>query len=236
MFPPRILSKNDFAIADLGIEVCSSEWTAPPGYESLVLAAWGEMRMRARYPIWDGTYYRVLNAVEFDGARMRLGTIRYRYIATFPGLQQHHAGYQLEPLHHLSTVALIRTSDGHYLFGKRTRDGSVDLIGGGVQTDELPVTRGADLERNLLKEMREEVGLAGDDICALTGIGVLSSATSNVIIVGHSKARLSKAEATDRFARRTEDEIAEPIFVSETALPDFLRGLTDYRKLIPELL
>jgi hypothetical protein len=57
-----------------------------------------------------------------------------------------------------------------------------------------------------------------------------------VIIVGHAQARLSESETTAWFAQRTEDEIAEPVFVPERGLEDFLCEMSDYRRLIPELL
>lgn len=81
--------------------------------------------------------------------------MRYGYIATFPELNKHHSKHHLDPLNHLSTVALIRTQDDHYLFGRRVRNGSVD---------EISVSCGADIERNLHKEFNEEVGIGRGNI------------------------------------------------------------------------
>jgi predicted NUDIX family phosphoesterase len=157
-------------------------------------------------------------------------------VSTFPKLHQQHADHELEPFHHLSTIALIRTLDGHYLFGRRSRNGEVDLIGGGVQCDELAVTCGADLERNLFKEIHEEVGIREDDIEQLAGIGILLSGTSNVLIVAHANLALTRAEAAARFAMRTDNEMSEPVFVRECELCPMLRAMSDYRRLIPELI
>lgn len=240
MFLPRILSKNTFDIRGLGVEVCPHEWTVPSAYEILVQETWKDLLARSRHPIWDGTYYRLLNPAGLewgeDAITLRLGTIRYRYIATYPMLHQHHAIHQLGPLHHVSTIALICTGDGYYLFGRRMRNGEIDLIGGGVQRDELAIANGADLERNLLKEIQEETGISGTEIRQLTGIGILLSENSNVLIVGHAKAGLTRAEATARFALRTEDEMFELVFIPENGLRSALREMSDYRRLIPELM
>ena len=240
MFLSRILSKNHFTIAGLGVKVCSNEWSAPAVYEALVDAAWKDLLAHTTQPIWDGTYYRVLNPAELENGsgtvEVRLGTIRYRYIATFAELHRHHARYQLEPLHHLSTIALLRTSDGYYLFGRRTSNGEIDLIGGGVQRDELVIAKGPDLERNLLKEIHEEVGIDGTRIHQVTGIGILFSSTSNVLIVGHANVGLTRSESVARFALRTDDEMSEPVFVREDELRPVLRSMSDYRPLIPELI
>lgn len=236
MFRPRILSKNHFTIAGLRVEVCSNEWSAPPAYQVLVDAAWKTLLAHTAQPLWDGTYYRVLAELDLDREMIRLGTIRYRYIATFPALHQYHTDHRLDPLLHLSTIALIRTNDRYYLFGRRTRNGEIDLIGGGVQRDELEIATGADLERNLLKEIHEEVGIGGDNLERLTGIGILLSGTSNVLIIGHANADLNRSEAVARFAERSEEEMSEPVFVAENDLCSALRSMNDYRPLIPELI
>lgn len=198
------------------------------------------MLIGAKQPIWDGTYYRALNAAELEtgatAAIMQLGIVRYRYIATFPVLHLHHSRCALDPLYHLSTIALIRTLDDHYLFGKRASSGQVDLIGGGVQRDEMVISSGADIERNLYKEMNEEIGICDKDVVEMSGIGILLSGTSNVLVVGDVRVGLSRADAVLRFEQRTENEMAELVFVPADRLKVFLQSMDDYRRLIPVLL
>lgn len=232
---PRILLNRLFPFADIGVETGEPEWRASPSYDRRVGAAWTTMLAGARHPLWDGIYYRVANTDDLlhgpAGFRLRLGTVRYRYIATFPGLEGHHAADGLDPLYHLSTTALVRTRDGHYLFGRR-RNGRVDLIGGGVQPDELPVAGGSDIEANLVKEMREEAAIGADDILRMTGIGVALASTSNILIVGHADLALSLAEARDRFETRADDEMAGLVDVPAASLEGVLSGLGDFRPLI----
>jgi 8-oxo-dGTP pyrophosphatase MutT (NUDIX family) len=243
MFVPRILKNKRFDLAELGIDHLQSEWSANAAYEAHVADAW-EQRVREAqsggFKIWDGTYYRVTNVEEFEEAQrpinLRLETISYRYIATYRHLHKEHALNGLLPLYHLATAALLRTRDGWYLFGRRAKDGSVDLIGGGAQRDELLVTHGRDLEANIVKEIREEVGIGRSDIGRIVGIGLLLSSTSNVLVIMHVELQLSRQAAEEAFAYREEDEMAEPVFVSSEQLIPFLRSMADCRALVPDLL
>jgi hypothetical protein len=239
MFTPRVIFKRR-PIADISVDIWDHEWSATPEYESAVDSAWQKRLFETKYLIWDGTYYRVTNLGELENEaaaqKFRLGTIRYRYIATFPELHRVHLQCQLEALYHLSTIALIQTSDDYYLFGKRMRNGAIDIIDGGVQKDEMAVSCGADVERNLFKEIHEEVGISGNDIDQMIGIGTLLSGTSNVLVVGHVHSRLSKAAVELQFAERSDNEMVEPVFVPGYKLCTFLRGMSDYRNLIPDLL
>lgn len=235
MFTPSVLLNTRFSVADLKVESCNRAWTAPAAYEALVEREWQAL-LAARPSLWDGIYDRVLDPAELASGFMRLGTVRYRYIAAYPALHAHHVRLGLEPLSHLSTIALIELRGGAYLFGRRARNQAVELIGGGVQRDQLAVESGGDLERNLLKEMREEVGLRAEDIEAAAGIGIVSASNSNVLVVAHVRCRLRQAEVWQRFGERTEDEMAEPVFVPAAELHGLLGAMDDYRPLIAPLL
>ena len=241
MYEPRILQKGPFRIGEIAVEVCAEPWRATAQYDALVEPAWrarvAEVAAHGRH-MWDGVFYRLtdLSAFENGGKGVyRLGTVAYRYVATYRALHAEHAAIGLAPFNHLTTAALIRTCDGHYLFGRRG-NGAIDLIGGGVQPEELAVSSGADLERNLRKEIREEVGIPSDALAGLEGLGVVMSGTSNILIIADVATSLTKHAAEEAFARREEDEMAQPVFVPERELAAFLHGLTDYRRLIPQLL
>ncbi|MEJ1970502.1 MAG: NUDIX hydrolase [Rhizomicrobium sp.] len=240
MYAPRILSKGPRRLAELGVAIVDAPWRCDAAYDALVDAAWEKRLAQAEaegWGLWDGTLYRVANCdTRGEGDPLHLGTVAYRHVATFRPLHEAHAAAGLEPLHHLSTAALVRSADGFYLFGRRTGRGTVDLIGGGVQPDELAVASGADLEANLHKEMREEVGLPRDAVTALAGLGIVLSTVSNVLIIAHAQTSLSRAGLEAAFADREDDEMAAPVFVPEAGLVDYLRAMTDYRRLIPDLL
>jgi 8-oxo-dGTP pyrophosphatase MutT (NUDIX family) len=240
MFEPAILLKGPFRIADFAVEIVGQDWQSHPDYDRAVAVEWERRARRAAElgdHLWDGISYRVANHDAWSNPpRLELGTVAYRYLATYRRLHETHRAHGLEPLHHLSIAALLRTSDDHYLFGRRRVRGNIDLIGGGVQPDEMTVADGADLERSLLKEIREETGIQATQIAALDGLGVVLSTISNIIIVAHAALALTRAEAESAFAHREEDEMGALECVQAAQIKPYLRNLTDYRVLLAELL
>ena len=243
MFTPTILHRSQFELSNIPISVLDGEWTPSAAYEGLVRDAWQDHIREATssgHKVWDGRFYRVTNVSDMKGdstlPRFCLGTISYRYIATFRALHECHATDGLEPLNHLSTAGLIRTRDGQFLFGRRSRSGTIDLIGGGAQSDELAIRSGSDIEANLRKEILEELGVRNTQILDVKGMGVLLSTTSNVLVVATVDLGLSTDEVAAQFAGRSDDEMSELVAVNESDLSAFLLGLTDYRTLIPELM
>jgi hypothetical protein len=243
VYPPRILHKSPFRFQDIDLEVTDVEWRPTARYESLANAAWENRVIEeaaAGREIWNGTYYRAMNLRDLDASQvpfgLQLGTVQYRYIATFRSLNEDHTAEALEPLYHVATAALIETTDNQFIFGRRSRDGVLDLVGGGLQKDEMVVARGADLERNIRKEMHEEIGISDNHIESTRGLGLVLSSTSNVLVLGAVKLLLSSTEAQTQFLSRTDNEMSEPIFVAGTELNEFLASMTDYRALIPGLL
>lgn len=234
MYTPYILCQPPLPFRGIHIDACGDVWTASAEYDALVELVWAKMRLEQ--PLWDGNYYRVVDPTELsNGANVRLGIIPYRYVATYRALHEQHVRHGLKALYHLSTAALIRTSDGFYVFGKRAQNGMADLLGGGVQPEELAITCGADFEENLYKEILEEAGICRCDVEELTGMGAVVSGTSNVILMALVHMKIGCGEMDARFSRRKDDEMAELVFVPEMDLQRYLDEMTDYRKLIPDL-
>jgi 8-oxo-dGTP pyrophosphatase MutT (NUDIX family) len=239
MFEPAILLRGPFRIADFGIETTGADWQTHPDYEQAVTAEWESRTRRAAElgdHLWDGMSYRVANVDAWSTRRLHLGTVAYRYVATYRRLQDLHRTHGLAPTYHLSICALIRTTDDFYLFGRRRVRRNVDLIGGGVQPDELAVATGADLELCLFKELREETGILASAVTVLTGLGVVLSGSSNILIVGHATLSLSRAQAEAAFVHREEDEMGELEIVPAADIKSYLRSRPDYRLLVADLL
>lgn len=243
MFEARIIYKGDFRLEEIQTDILEEAWVSTADYDRKVEEVW-DLKLREAHErgivIWDGIYYRVTNITALEKATrpivLTLGTIPYRYISTLSSLKEHYTASGLPALNHLSTAAIIRTTDGHYLFGKRTNDGSIDLIGGGVQKDEIEVTTGRDLAKNLYKEISEESGIKRSHIKDMHGMGILFSITSNILIVGQVTLNLNRQEVEDIFSHREDNEMSEAIFVPESKLLEFLQGMKSYRALIPTLM
>ena len=219
-----------------------SEWKANPEYDDLVKETWKQKQSLAKEDgvnIWDGTYYRVANLAQIEESgklSFELGTVPYRYIATAQDLNNSFIANKFEPFNHLSTATMIRTSDGRYIFGKRSRNGQLDVIGGGAQKDEMEIEKGIDLERNLRKEMFEETGIQDSQIESLQGIGIVQSITTNIIFMSLVQLTVSQYQMTSIFKHRLEDEMSDLVYVPETEIETFLKQMPSYRPLIAELL
>ena len=236
MFRPCVLSKGPVSLSDYALSDTGVSWRANPDYDALVAPIWQERVAAAAardHHLWDGRHYRLMDIGELSGNRLRLGTIDYRYIVTVRALYEQHRQHRLDPPHHISTAALLRTVDGHYVFGRRKVNGAIDLIGGGLQPEAGVAP---DFAENIRKEIREETGITTAVLGAMRGLGVVMSTTSNVLVIAHQDTVLTAEGVREAFAHREDDEMAEPVFVPQSEIADYLRGLTDYRPYVAELL
>jgi 8-oxo-dGTP pyrophosphatase MutT (NUDIX family) len=236
MYQPCVLSKGPVALSDYALSVTGASWRANPDYDALVAPIWQERLAAAAardHHLWDGRHYRLTDIGDLARGTLRLGTIDYRYIVTVRALYEQHRRLGLDPPHHISTAALLLTSDGHYVFGKRRINGAVDFIGGGLQPEEGVVP---DLAHNIAKEIREETGIAPAALGAQRGLGVVMSTTSNVLVIAHQETALTADDVRAAFASREDDEMAELVFVPRAGISDYLRGMTDYRPFVAKLL
>jgi len=236
MYEPRILLKGPFALDAFALAPVDRAWRANPAYDAAVSEKWelrvGEAAARGHH-LWDGRHYRLDDLSDLAaGGTLRLGTVAFRHIATYRLLHEMHREHGLEPFHHISTAALLGTADGFYVFGKRAINGAIDFIGGGFQPDDAP----PDLAANVHKEIREEIGIESDRLGPMKGLGVVMSTTSNVLVIACLDMSLTRDGVMEAFARREDDEMAEPVFVPGDTIAGYLRAMTDYRPLVAELL
>lgn len=237
MFVPRILRRGPFRPGGFAFDLTGEAWRPAADYDALVAGAWAgrvEAAAARGHRLWDGTHYRFLDIAEAaEGMRIRLGTVPFRYLATRRVLHSEPCARDLPPTHHISTAAMLRTADGHYVFGKRAINGAIDLIGGGLQPEEGVAPC---FEANLYKEIAEELGIGRGALGGAEGLGIVLSTTSNVLVIARIGTALPRAGVLEAFCAREDDEMAEPVFVAEAEVRDYLRGLTDYRVLVAELL
>ncbi|MBV9541966.1 MAG: hypothetical protein JO167_11940 [Alphaproteobacteria bacterium] len=229
--------KGPFDLEAFRLDIADDRpWRAHPDYDALVDRMWEKRVIDAKardHHLWDGTHYRLLDPAELTGrGPLHVGTVSFRYLATWQLLQAEHAAHKLDPFHHVSVASLLHTANDDYVFGKRALNGAIDLIGGGFQK-EGGVQTFAD---NFRKEIQEELGVTPDRLGPLTGLGIVRAANSNVLVIADVPARLTNDELLAAFERREDNEMAAPVFVPAAELTRFLLGLTSYRRLIPQLL
>lgn len=227
---------------DFAINIVESQYSFQCGSDSLV-KIWEDIKAQSRtrgVEIWDGLYYRLENLDELQtGSRvLKLGTIRYSTVRSLIEYRKKNTILKADFPNHLNTGALVRTSDGFYLFGKKKAKDSfcVDLIGGGLQESELKVRSGEDLARNMLKELKEEVNLDSGLIKNNEIVGFVLADTMSVVILFEMELKVSLDEVFRQFNSREDFEFVDLVAISREKLPEFLAEQKNYIGILGELL
>jgi len=242
----EILFKARSQAKDFSVRI-SREPFSPQGDVGDLQASWNALQAASQLkgaPIWEGTYYRLvsLNGFKTLEKTLELGTIPYSTVrALIERDKQSPLGFENFPLH-LNTGALIRTTDGYYIFGQkgtgpRPNDQRTDIIGGGLQSSERQVSEGHDLARNLLKEMYEEINIGEEHLATLESLGfVLAGDTMAVVMVFELVLKLNLQEVQALFNARVEFEFSDLLAVPEPQLKNFLASLNGYLGILGQLL
>jgi predicted NUDIX family phosphoesterase len=112
---------------------------------------------------------------------------------------------------------------------------AIDLIGGGLQPDELIVNECKDIFRNEVKEIKEEIGVKEENILKVYGLGILLSSKFNVIFIFLTKLNLTREEVLNTFQTNNDDEMSDLEFVPEHQISKYLENMSGYRPLVAEL-
>lgn len=191
--------------------------------------------------LWDGIYYRLENidAVKNDSQILSFSTIPYSVIRGLTFRRDlSKLKKQFRP-NHIATAALIHTSDNYFVFGERNKktlsNYSIDLIGGGLQPDELEIKICSDIFDNQLKEINEELGVENQHVISLNGIGIVLSSRYNVIFIFYAELNLTKNQIEKFFKENNDEEMEGIVFVKEEKLEEFLSDKGSYRPLVSKL-
>ncbi len=242
---PRILSSDLFAKDTYRIEFSESSLVLDAKLSQQVDSVWSTFLSEAKKKggtLWDGTYYRLENIAEVISGSTHLlfSTIKFSQIK---GLTQDldllaNLPEESRP-QHISTTALIHTSDGYFVFGERNKktmsSSSFDFIGGGLQPDELAVKNCSDIFASQYKEMLEEASIDRSLVNKMVGIGIVHSSKYNVIFMFYALLNITRAEVEKIFASSTDDEMTGLVFIPESELAGFLKDKGSYRPLAAEL-
>ncbi len=241
MFTPYVLHKGSLSFTDIAIEhtthssFCIDEATnarVSDVRQTLQLRRKEEWRL-----CFNGNYYRVETIQQQSPQQLAIGlsTIRYQYIAAYRSMQDFFESSPEHHLNHLSVAAMIKTSDNKYVFGVRSHNGSIDLIGGGVQKDELLVQSGTDIQKTLYKECKEEIWLDSCHISSCTYVGTLFSYTSNNIVIASMQLAISSQELSELFHQKTDEEMKWLLYIEPQDIQHFLGKMKSYRPLINDI-
>lgn len=245
MVQTQIVQKKRFKAQDI-IIIKNKDTTRSidQGLENKAKNQWDEIVRKNKEEgtkIWDGIYYRLDNVSEVKNGsnEFQLSTIKYSLVKAYRGISELHDLKEDQYTYHINTGGLIKTTDNFYVFGNKSIDLNnpiIDFIGGGLQEDELIVQTGNDIERNVFKEIKEEINLEIEDIKESEIIGILLAKSMAIIIIFEVNLKLTKEEAQIKFDERADDEIKSLVFVPEKDIKDFFSKQSDYRALVAELL
>ncbi|MEJ0044079.1 MAG: hypothetical protein WDM81_18545 [Rhizomicrobium sp.] len=220
MYEPRILLKGPFALDVFALSATGEPWRCDDAYEALVAEAWANRVAAAaerHHTLWDGTHYRLTHLEDLTDGRgiLRLGTAAFRHIATYRPLHEEHKARGLAPFHHISTAALLgdrrralrlrqaRDQRRHRFHRRRLSAGR----------------RPAGPRRQFPQGNPRRARIESDRLGPLTGLGVVLSTTSNVLVIAALDTALTRDGVRAAFAHREDDEMAEPVFVPPPGSP-----------------
>lgn len=203
--------------------------------------AWEKIFQESNEEFWDGTCYRLDNIEEVKKGSLNfeISTIKYSLVIGYKEISKENKLAPEQYSNHISTGGLIKTTDDIYIFGNKSEDlknPQISLIGGGLQEDELKVNSGRDIERNLFKEIKEEINLSKQDVLSNKIIGILMSGSSGIIIVFETTLNISSQQVLENFKKRSDKEIKSLVFIQQNKLKGFVAEQKDYGSLIQDLL
>ena len=228
MIKSKVLNKIKMDANEISIQRADSSLSID-GLEDVLTTLWLKIKndtLAQGIKIWDGLYYRVenLDELETSGKKLLLSTISYsRVRALIEYSKTNPLTLSQFPLH-INTGAMVKSADNIFVFGKKDIHGkpSIDIVGGGLQEDELEVTLGHDLEKNILKEMHEEINVSKKHVSSARINGFILTSTMSLIIVFEIDLNITFSEIKELFELREEFEFSEIIGVEEESISNFL--------------
>jgi hypothetical protein len=226
----------------------TSPWQPDPEIRAKSDALWEQKLQKYKeqgIPAWDGDFYRLDNLEQVKNLRpdepihLEMSVIKYRYVNTIRDFMDYYDTHPEAWTNYLSVAAMIKTVDNYWVLGlrgKSVHSQKYDMIGGGMHRNELEINNGADIYRNLLKEFREEAGILPEMVANATGVGLIHSTVSNVLLIAKVELNKTKEELIQIFENRLEDEMQSLVFVKEKDLAEYIQNMPGYAVVIPELL
>ncbi|GGE87385.1 hypothetical protein [Pseudoalteromonas gelatinilytica] len=244
MVNSKIIWEGNSNIEDFKIVTCKSCLRLFSCEETLK-DYWQEVLEEAKNAgteIWDGQYYRLENIDEIQrgSLQLKLSTIPYSTIRSLIKLGQQQNLASCYFPYHINTGALISTSDDLFVFGqKSTQSGAhfIDLIGGGLQKDELVVQQAIDIKKNILKEAFEEANITSSMIDWINLNSFILTNTMSVVILFNIKLNVDKSQLIQSFEGRVENELSGLQFFDHESVNELSHkeNRLSYLSLIPKL-
>ncbi|MCA9387369.1 hypothetical protein KC669_05030, partial [Candidatus Dojkabacteria bacterium] len=156
---PQIILKEKLPLDSFQVSSVDSSLKIEPEFQQKLTQNWKEFVAEAESKgnsLWDGTYYRLENIDELNQGKKEFKFSELKY-STLRGITQEAIVnsniFKQYPIYTCATAGLILTNDNFYVFGSRKDNTmhtqSMDFIGGGLQSDELTLNSGIDIQSNM---------------------------------------------------------------------------------------
>lgn len=246
MIQPKVILKGPFHSENISITISdTSNRKLDKTLEGTLLSIWDKTYSDAKAKgqiIYDGESYR-LNSFETKDNSLNLVLSKFKYHIRS---SLNAAKDDLEKLgeeyygNGLSIGGFIETSDGKFIFGKRsgrsTTANDIDFIGGVLEVADL---RGwEDIILRNKTEIKEELGLEARYIDSIKFLGLIRAPSTNIILLTHTKLNVSSQEAQKLFEESDlkDDEMSGVEVVEKEELEDYLKKLGGYKIAVVDLL
>ncbi|MBL4631141.1 MAG: hypothetical protein JKY14_08265 [Paraglaciecola sp.] len=245
MSKSKIIVDDCSDIADFEIVISRSNLNLSP-LENILNNIWSEVledSKRNGNEVWDGLYYRLENIDELKNGSMelKLSTVPYSTVRSLIKLNQTHDLDNKYFPYHINTGALISTKDDFFVFGEKENSGGdtfIDLIGGGLQKDELTVHQAIDIRDNILKEAFEEAHITKEFIELVNLNSIVLTNTMSIFIIFNLKLNIDRNQLALEFNKRTDEELSGLQFLDENEVNQFStnKNLYSYLTIVPDLI
>lgn len=244
MLDPKTLLKKSFSYQDIDIVKVTSTREINSQIEADVAVVWKEKYREAIQQgkkIWDSDLYRFEKLeIKDNKVVLTLSIVKFNFVYGFQNSTYFQSSNPTYFAQHFSVGAMIKTKDNKFIFGERGNKtvamGKIDIIGGALSADEFQLTSGEDIQKALSKEIKEEINISPEHIKSNHLIGMISSFTSNVIILSQINLDVDSTEVIQTFKLTNDEEMKKLLFIDEEKVNDYLISLGGYKPLLVDLL
>ncbi len=230
----KIVFKDFLAAKSIVIKEVVSSRIIDSNLEKKCKDKWKTMIIDAKQKgkkLWDSDVYR------FESGEIKNG-ILYLKVSTVPFSIRFPMNFYTEQLENLGanygsmgmfTSCFVKTLDNKFIFieksGKYYSNKKVSFVGGVLSKTEKILLNGKDLFNEVLKEVREEIGISGVDIDKKIFRCIYITNDKNVCLIFDIFLNKAFNELKNKFSIKNDGEAKELIGITEFEFKNFIKKI-----------
>jgi len=236
----KLILQRDFTAAQTRLKFVASNRESTPRLEEKIDKVWRNQQEKARrqgYDLWDAEGYR-LNELSVDGDVIVLEIADVPY-HIHSAMKELHTDPQFREENYDKLIvadALIRTSDGFYIFAQvdKVAEQEVVLVGGSCTKERLKLTTSKDLFDFIHQRVADVLNISRPVIAPPTLRGVIQNNMGYINLIFSVQLSVSSKELTKKFTPNS--GVSGLVFVKEFELKTFLRTSRGYIRTLTPLI